>query len=91
MTDDWKASVDRQLEQLHGDVRSLLYGLIGGVVLLAGLLGGLYVRVDAKFEAVEARAQSRAEKVDDRLTRIEASLVGIDAKLEGRPNAARGE
>lgn len=89
MTDDWKIAVDRQLVQLHGDVRNLLYGLIGGCVLLAGMVGGLYLRNDAKFEAIDLRMQARAEKTDERLGKIEATLARIDAKLDIRGAAPK--
>ena len=52
VTDDWKASVDRQLGQLHGDVRALLRVGTGAAVGLAALVGGLYLRTDAKFLAL---------------------------------------
>lgn len=63
VTDDWKASVDRQLEQLHGDVRNLLYALVGGFLLLAGMIVGQAIRTDEKFSAVQASvAQVRVDQ-----------------------------
>lgn len=84
MTEDWKQSVDRQLAQLHSDLRAMLYFLIGAAVIFTGMVGGLYIRTDGKFEAIEAKAQARADKADERLSKIEASLAAISAKLEER-------
>lgn len=71
MSDDWKESVDRQLGQLHGDVRALLNRGVVAVVALAAMIGGLYVRTDEKFE-----------KVSDRLAAVEAKMERIDEKID---------
>lgn len=71
MSDDWKESVDRQLGQLHGDVRALLNRGVVAVVALAAMIGGLYLRTDEKFE-----------KVSDRLAAIEAKIERIDGKID---------
>lgn len=55
VSDDWKASFDRQLAQLHGDVRNLLLGGLAAVVLLLTAIGGLYLHTDGKFDGVEGR------------------------------------
>lgn len=79
MSDDWKASVDRQLGQLHGDVRALLYGLVGGFLFL--IVGGVgaYIALDSKSDA-------RFGKIEDRLTAIERKIdatdAGVNAKLD---------
>lgn len=75
MSDDWKISVDRQLGQLHGDVRNLLYGLIAGFLVLGA--GGItaYVQLDGKFD-------TRQVKVEDRLNSLERKVDSIDTKID---------
>lgn len=79
MSDDWKESVDRQLGQLHDDVRNLLIGLIGGFLVLAA--GGITAYVQ-----LEGKVDGRLTKVEDRLTSIERKVDamddGINAKLD---------
>lgn len=70
VTDDWKADVERQLGQLHGDVRLLLAALIAGFLLLAG--GGWVLH-----QATSAQIQQQAVA----LARIEGK---IDAAAEAR-------
>lgn len=78
MTDEWKISVDRQLQQLHGDVRNLLFGFAGGFLVLAGMIGGLYVHVDAKFD----RANERVDRVNERAAATQVQVERINAKLD---------
>ncbi|QSR18442.1 hypothetical protein [Novosphingobium sp. KA1] len=71
MSDDWRESVDRQLGQLHSDVRALLNRGVAAVVALALMIGGLYIYFNEKFE-----------KVSDRLTAVERKMDAIDVKLD---------
>lgn len=71
MTDDWKESVDRQLGQLHADVRALLNRGVAAVVALALLIGGLYLYTNEKFDGI-----------NQRLTGIEVQQAKADAKLD---------
>lgn len=71
VTDDWKASVDRQLGQLHGDVRALLNRGVGAVVALALMIGGLYLY-----------GNDRYERLGQRLTAIEVQQAKTDAKID---------
>lgn len=71
MSDDWKSSVDRQLGQLHNDVRALLNRGVMAVVALAALIAGQYIYFNEKFE-----------KVGDRLSAMERKVDAIDAKLD---------
>ncbi len=81
MSDDWKISVDRQLGQLHGDVRGLLYGLIGGFLfLIAGGVAG-YLLLDGRFGSLESKLDIRITKVEDRLTSLERKVDSIDTKI----------
>ena len=73
VTDDWKSSVDRQLGQLHGDVRNLLYGLIAGFLILAA--GGL-----ALFD----RQATRLSAIEQRQERLEGKLETQDARINGK-------
>lgn len=64
VTDDWKASVDRQLAELHGDVRALLYGLIAGFLFLIAAGGYAYSKLtDQQTVAQVAQAKTDA-KID---------------------------
>lgn len=69
MSDDWKESVDRQLGQLHGDVRALLNRGVAAVVALALMTGGLYIYFNEKFD-----------KVSERLTAVERKMDAIEVK-----------
>jgi hypothetical protein len=55
MSEDWKESVDRQLGQLHGDVRHLLYALIGGFIVL--LAGGATAYVKLSDQVTQSRVE----------------------------------
>ena len=82
MSDDWKISVDRQLGQLHGDVRGLLYGLIGGFLfLIAGGVAG-YLLLDGRFGSLESKLDIRITKVEDRMTSLERKVDSIDTKID---------
>ena len=77
VTEDWKASVDRQLEQLHKDVRDLLRGLIGVAVFFLFAVGGLYLFINAKADALTEKVGAMqveqthtADKVDEILRRL---------------------
>ena len=78
MSDDWKESVDRQLGQLHGDLRNLLRAGIAAAVALAALVGGLYVRTDGKFDAVGEKFGA----VNERIARVEAQQQRIEGKID---------
>jgi site-specific recombinase len=44
---DWQNSVEKRLDQLHGDTRSLLWAMIGGFVLTwSGLIAGFLLLSD---------------------------------------------
>jgi len=73
MTEDWKAGVDRQLTQLHSDVRALLNRGVAAVVALAILIGGLYLYTNQKFDAVNSR-----------LTQIEVQQAKMEATISGK-------
>lgn len=63
ISEDWKAKVDEQLGQLHGDVRNMLYGLIGGFIFVISMVGGLWMHVDDKFDKVNAKFDSKIDVV----------------------------
>lgn len=73
MSDDWKENVDRQLGQLHGDIRALLNRGVATVVALAVLIAGQYVYFNEKFE-----------KVSDRIAALETKIEGMDARVAGK-------
>ena len=64
VTEDWKDSVDRQLTQLHGDVRALLYGLIALAVLLAGGGFTLYSQLGNQVSEVRVQQAKQDAKLD---------------------------
>jgi len=86
MTDDWKASVERQLEQLHGDVRALLYGLIGGGIFLLGAGWVAYDKLNDQMTRTHdeiAAVQVNAQRVEGKIDTLEARLGGkLDVLLE---------
>lgn len=86
MTDDWKASVDRQLEQLHGDVRALLYGLVGGGIFLLGAGWFAYDKLNDQMISTHAEiaaVQVNAQRVEGKIDTLEARLGGkLDVLLE---------
>lgn len=71
MSEDWKKNVEDRLVELRTDVRELFNRGLVAVVGLAGLIGGLYVYFNEKFE-----------KVSDRLTAVERKVDTIDGKID---------
>ncbi len=71
VTDDWKASVDRQLAQLHDDARRAESRLAAAAIALAAMIAGLYLYTNEKFD-----------RVGQRLSGIEVQQARIDAKLD---------
>lgn len=94
MSDDWKASVDTQLGQLHQDVRNLLYGLLGAAVLLLGALVTGYLKLSDQAIALQtgpvASLQTEMGKQAVRMDSVEKHLDSIDAKLDKLLEAKRG-
>jgi hypothetical protein len=82
VTDDWKASVDRQLEQLHGDVRHLLYGLITGFLFLLGAGGFAYSKLSDQVN--DGRVQT--QRIEGKIDTLGAKL---DAAAERKTDPAR--
>lgn len=73
VTEDWKVSVDRRLRDLHDDFRRLLQWGAGAVVVVVAMIGGLYLRTDAKFEAINARMaaiERRADRIELKLDQL---------------------
>ena len=68
MSDDWKAGVDRQLDQLHGDVRLLMGALIAGFLILLGAGWAGYAKLADQI------AQDRVEQAEFK--------GSVDAKLD---------
>lgn len=73
VTDDWKMSVDRQLGQLHGDVRALLNRGVMAAVALAAMIAGLYLYTNDKFE-----------RLNQRLSAVEVQQAKSDAAINGK-------
>lgn len=78
VTDDWKSSVEARLGQLHKDVRGLLYAGIAVAIGLAGLVGGLYLHSDGKFDTLN----DRITNVQLEQQRSSSKLDAISAKLD---------
>ncbi len=86
VTDDWKASVDRQLGQLHADVRALLNRGVIAVVAIATMIAGLYLYSNEKFEAVRtdiaAVREQQAKAAGEAATRDAVTNGKLDVLLE---------
>jgi hypothetical protein len=85
MTEDWKASVNSQLAQLHGDVRNLLYGLIGGFLVLAAAGATAYIKMSDQTTAIQmeqVKATTKLDALDNRVESIDERLGSIDEKLD---------
>ncbi len=80
VTDDWKASVDRQLEQLHGDVRNLLYGLIGGFLFLLAAGGVAYSKISDQVSDGRVQAQRIEGKIDTLGAKLDAAAEQKSAR-----------
>lgn len=73
MSEDWKSSVDRQLETLHQDVRNLLYGLLAAAVLLGGAGLGFYTKLSdqsADLRVEQARTAGKIDLINEKIDRL---------------------
>ncbi|MBB3691473.1 hypothetical protein [Sphingomonas sp. BK580] len=70
MTDDWKANVERELKQLHDDVRRLTGFIIAGAIAPFLAIIGLYVYNGSKFDTVNSGFE-----------KVEARIVGVESKI----------
>jgi len=70
MSEDWKASVDRQLGILHADVRHLLYGLIGGFLILLGAGATAYIKLSDQITESRVSQASANAKLDQVLQQL---------------------
>lgn len=82
MSDDWKDSVDRQLNRLHDDVRNLLYGLV--FVAVAGC--GLYAMLNSQLNGIEVRQAAMETKIEQIDTRTADMAKKIDELLAAKPD-----
>lgn len=82
MSDDWKASVDRQLNRLHDDVRNLLYGLV--FVAVAGC--GLYAMLNSQLNGIEVRQAAMETKIEQIDTRTADMAKKIDELVAAKPD-----
>ncbi len=91
VTDDWKASVDRQLGELHGDVRALLNRGVIAVVALAAMIAGLYLYSNEKFEAIRtdiaAVREQQAKSAGEAATRDAVTNGKLDVLLERKKSS----
>ena len=78
MGDDWKEYVDRQLTQLHEDVRRLTGLILAAAVGPFLAIIGLYAYTGSKFDAAETRVVG----VERRLSAIEVEQAKISGKLD---------
>lgn len=81
MSDDWKASVDQQLNRLHDDVRNLLYGLLA--LAVAGC--GLYAMLNSQLNDIEVKQASIETKVEQIDTRTAEMAKKIDELAATKP------
>lgn len=82
MTDDWKTDVERQLVQLHGDVRNLLYGLVGGFLLLAGAGWVAYDKLNDQMTGFRAElSTTRIEQVKA-IGEVQTRNAEINGKID---------
>jgi hypothetical protein len=73
MSDDWKESVNEQLKQLHGDVRNLLYGVLGSFVILTGAGATAYVKLSdqvTEMRVAQAQSGARFDAMDAKLDEL---------------------
>lgn len=86
MSDDWKESVDRQLAQLHGDVRHLLFGLIGGFLILGGAGWTAYAKLSDQITEQRVEQAKSAGEIEGRITKMDGKL---DLLLDQRTAPAK--
>lgn len=85
MTEDWKASVDTQLTQLHQDVRNLLYGVIASFLILAAGGWTIYGKLGDQTNTLQvevAKQAERQEAIRERLGSVDRKLDSVEAKLD---------
>ncbi len=73
VTDDWKASVDQQLGQLHGDIRNLLTGVIAGFLFV--IAGGAALYASLAGQIADTRKDIAAIQVEQARTSGKLDLL----------------
>jgi hypothetical protein len=85
MSDDWKASVDSQLERLHGDVRNLLAYGIGAVAFILLAFSVAYVGLSTQISSVQTeqgKVTVRLDGMDKRLDDVDKRLDQMESKMD---------
>lgn len=86
VTEDWKVSVDRQLEQLHTDVRNLLYGLIASFLILAGGGWAAYDKLSDQMTALRVEQAKAAGEAETRSATLNGKIdLLLERKGEEKP------
>lgn len=82
MTGDWKTDVERQLAQLHGDVRNLLYGLVAGFLLIAGAGWVAYDKLNDQMTGF--RAELSTTRIDQvkAIGEVQTRNAEINGKID---------
>lgn len=88
---DW-GDGDRGMSDLLGRVTRLEYGLIASFLILAGMIGGLYLHVGnqdsavrdrlAAVESTTAEIRGDIKVLDTRMGNVEKKIDQIDGKLD---------
>lgn len=78
MSDDWKATVESQLFQLHGDVRLLIGAGIAALLVALGAIAGSHMALSNQVSS----AQVDIGKVSAREDALDKRLDSIDGKLD---------
>ena len=62
--DAWKDAVNTRLDRIDGDIRHLLYGVIGSFIILGGMLITSYLMLDSSIKQTDQSVQKLITSVE---------------------------
>lgn len=81
----WEASVDRQLGQLHTDVRDLLRYSLGAFVLVFGAIITVFIMLSSKIDASTERLATKIDGVSAQVSQSSEKIARLEGASEAKP------
>lgn len=83
--DPWQTSVDRQLGQIHGDMRDMLRFAIGGFVLTFSAIIASFFLLSAKIEASTDKLGAKIDGVTAQLSDVKSNVAVLNEQAKPKP------